>query len=506
MESISLLILIFSPLLIAFFMLLPILPSQEVLIRRFAKTFAAVHFLYTLLFLVFFDNTKVLPFEENIKFFGTDWITRLGVSLNFAIDGISLLMVILTSLIILLACIASKSHIREKHKFYYALIFILETAILGIFTTSDMFIFFTFWELELIPMYFLIGNWGNSDAKKSAMKFLLYTFAGSLFMLLGLLMLYNFSYVANSQLTADIYKIVDYATSIPFNLQVVIAIFLLIGFAVKMPIVPFHTWLPNAHTDAPTPISMILAGLLLKIGAYGILRFNMQILPDSFAVIAPYLFVLAIINIIYTAVVAYAQTDIKKVVAYSSISNMGIVLLGFASLNILGISGGYFQMIAHSLVAAGLFMIVGCISLRCRTREISQLGGLVEVMPRLLGFTIVIALAAVGCPLTMSFVGEFLSFYGAFNSSLIEVLPVQTITFISLSILILSVAYILRLFHKAFFGNIFEQWRNLKDITNHEFIILFVISSIIILFGVLPNNIFDIVIPYLTNIVNGFGG
>lgn len=510
MQYLSLIILIFSPLIAGSLLFSSFFKNNEVRIRRFSKGFASLHLLYSLLFLVFFNSlNEDVSYYKEITFFGSSWIQPLGLKMAFGLDGISLLMVILTSFIFLLALIASKSNIRTKHKFYYSMIFLLQTAVLGVFCARDMFLFFMFWELELIPMYFLISQWGGGKCKASAMKFVLYTFLGSLFMLLGILLLHFYNFATYGVMTADFSAISVNAPGFPMFMQVLISVLLLIGFAVKMPIVPLHTWLPAAHVDAPTPVSMILAAILLKMGAFGIIRFNMQLLPEAFKLIIPVLLVLALVNIIYTAFVAYSQTDLKKIVAYSSISNMGIVLLGLCTLNLIGFSGAVFQMIAHGVISAGLFMLVGVIYIRTKTREMADLGGLGIVMPRLMGFGIILSLAAVGLPLLMGFIGEFLTFLGAFNSSVDELnAPIKIYSVIAISILILSAAYVLRLLHSTFFGNIFEKWgvsvgekRGLKDITNHEFVVLFAITLAIVFFGVFPMAIIDIVQPVLTNIL-----
>lgn len=503
MEYLSLLVLIFSPLVAAGALFSAFFKNNEVRIRRFAKGFASLHFIYTVLFLVFFNPLyDGISYYKEINFFGSSWIEPLGIKFSLGLDAISLMMIVLTSFIFLLALIASKSNIRGKYKFYYSLVFVLQTAVLGVFCARDMFLFFLFWELELIPMYFLISQWGGGKCKASAMKFVLYTFLGSMFMLLGILLIQCISLAQNRILTSDFSEIALASQSFPLSLQIIISILLLLGFAVKMPIVPLHTWLPDAHTDAPTPISMILAAILLKMGAYGVIRFNMQLLPDAFKAIIPVLTVLALINIIYTALVAYAQTDLKKIVAYSSISNMGIVLLGLCSLNLIGLSGAVFQMISHGIISAGLFMLVGVIYIRTKTRELIELGGLGHVMPRLMGLGLILSLASVGLPLLMGFIGEFMVFLGSFNSNIDNIgVPVKIYTILGLSVLILSAAYILRLLHKTFFANIFERWNEIKDVTNHEFVVLFSLVLAVIFFGVFPMSILDIVQPVLTSIL-----
>lgn len=504
--NLSIIALIFSPLLAGLTLFTPFFRDNEVRIRRFSKGFAGLHFLYTLCFIAVFNPLKEgVSFYHEITFWGESWVNILGLKMDFAMDGLSLLMVVLTSFIFLLAIIASKSNIRHKHKFYYSMIFLLQAAVLGVFCARDMFLFFMFWELELVPMYFLIGQWGDKKAKASAMKFVLYTFLGSMFMLMGILLLHFYNLAVYQNMTADFSQIAVSTPEFPMFMQILISVLFLIGFAVKLPIVPLHTWLPNAHVDAPTPVSMILAAVLLKMGAYGIIRLNMGLLPQAFKLIVPVLIVFALINIIYTAFVAYAQTDLKKLIAYSSISNMGIVLLGICSLNLMGLYGAVFQMVAHGIISAGLFMLVGIIYLRTKTREIAELGGLGHVMPRLMGFGLILSMASVGLPLLMGFVGEFLVFLGAFNSSIDELnVPVKLFVVLAIFILVLSAAYILKLLHKTFFGNIFEQWSingGIKDITNHEFVVLFTIIAVIIVFGLFPMSILDLVQPALTDVL-----
>lgn len=499
-------ILVFSPLLISLFFLLPIFSGKAVLIRRIAKVFALLNFAYALLFLVFYNTNSPYNFEKEITFFGQSWLESLGISLTFALDGISLLFIILTSFLILIACMASKGIIRTKHNLYYALIFMLQTSILGVFCSKDMFAFFIFWELELIPMYFLISLWGGENAKKSAMKFLLYTFAGSLFMLCGFLMLYNFNYISSSELTANLDKLtLDYST-VPFYLQILASILIFIGFAVKLPVIPLHNWLPYAHTDSATPISMLLAGILLKMGGYGIIRFNISLLPDAFLYITPYIVILAFINIVFAAFLAYAQNDIKRIVAYSSISVMGIVLLGLCSLNTIGITGAVYLMFAHGIISAGLFFVVGIIYRRTKTREISQLGGLSKAMPRLFLFANVLVLASIGLPLLISFPAEFLVFFGAFMSSLLNNYYIQVIALTSIIVLVLSACYLLRLMHNTFYGEMHERWQRLSDVIVHEFVILFIFTAAAILFGIFPMTIIDMIQPNIQLITSAFGG
>jgi len=491
-KIISVPFLVFMPLFFSLFIISPIFTNNEVYTRRFAKGVFGFHFLYAVLMLIFFNSAN--PYESQIHFWGLDWIQSLGIKFSFKVDNISLILSVLTSFIFLLATISSKIHIRKNHKFYYSMLLLLMSAILGIFSANDMFLFFMFWELELIPAYFLIGgDWKNdseaTSAKKSAIKFVLFTFFGSIFMLLGILLLHYYNYVSSGILSATFSDI--FVANIPEGIQIFIAICLLIGFAVKLPVVPLHTWLPDAHTNAPTPISMILAGVLLKTGAYGIYRFNYEVMGDSFKILAPILAILAIINIIYTAFVAYSQTDIKRIVAYSSISNMGLILLGLCACNPLGLSASIFHMVAHALVTAGLFMICGVVYLRCKTRDINYLSGIAINMPRLFGFATLIVLASIGVPGFAPFISEIMTIIGAFFSDLSIVLKLVAI--LSLPLLILSSCYMLKFLHLSFMGERKEEFEKINDISVHEFVVLASIVVGLIIFGLYPNAILNLV-------------
>lgn len=490
-QFLSIPFLVFLPMIISFIIISPVMTSNEVIIRRFAKSVFSVHFIYTILFVLFFDK----PFFSQISFFGMDWVQSLGIKFGFKIDSVSLVLVTLTSFIFLVSSIASKFNIRKNHKFYYSMLFLLESAILGIFTANDMFLFFLFWELEMIPAYFLIGgDFGQTDtkreeAKKSAIKFILFTFFGSMFMLLGILLLHYYNFAANGILSSSFADIT--ADSIPFEIQILISICLLIGFGVKLPIVPLHTWLPDAHTNAVTPVSMVLAGILLKTGAYGIFRFNYQTLADVFGQIAPILGILALINIIYIAILTYAQTDIKRIIAYSSISNMGLILLGLAACNQIALKASVFHMVAHGLVTCGLFMIAGIVYIRYKTRDINVLSGVANYMPRLFGFAVLIVLASIGVPAFAPFISEILTILGVMNSDISIVLKFAGI--FSLPILILSSCYMLKFLHKSFYGESMEEVGKINDISMHEFVILSSVLAGLLIFGLFPNTLLGII-------------
>ena len=482
--------LIFMPLVVSLFVISPLFTKNEIVVRRFTKGVCLFHFLYSILMLACFDAAN--PYVSEIHFFGLDWVQSIGVKFAFQIDSVSMILTVLTSFVFLLAAFASKLNIRKSHKFYYSMLLLLMSSILGIFTASDMFVFFLFWELELIPAYFLIGGkWREEDeahaenAKKSAVKYVLFTFLGSMVMLLGILLLHYYNFISNGILSANFADIVD--SAIPDYIQNLIAICLLIGFGVKLPIVPLHTWLPDAHTNAPTPVSMILAGILLKTGAYGIYRFNYETMPVSFHWLAPALAIFALINIIYTAFIAYAQTDIKRIIAYSSISNMGLILLGLCAFDKIGLSASVFHMVAHALVTCGLFMIAGIVYLRFKNRDINTLGGIATVMPRLFGFATLIVLASIGVPAFAPFVSEILTIIGAMNSDLSETLKFSAV--FSLPLLILSSCYMLKFLHRGFFAELKPEYEKINDISVHEFLVLAAILAGLVIFGLYPNAI-----------------
>ena len=390
------------------------------------------------------------------------------------------------------------------------MVFMLTTAILGVFCAQDLFLFFMFWELELIPMYFLISIWGSGRAQYSAIKFVLYTLAGSVFMLAAILLIYFSYYKATGKLTFDIHLLSQFS-AYPMLIQLLAFIGFFIGFSVKLPTVPFHTWLPDAHVDAPTPISMILAGILLKMGGYGLIRFNVGMLPEVLKICAPYIAIFAVINILYGAMVAFSQKDMKKLIAYSSVSHMGIVLLGIAALNAPGLNGAMFQMLAHGVISAGLFMMVGTFYVRAHTRNISDFGGLAYQVPVLSSYFIFFGLAGLGLPLLIGFAAETMAFYGAYISTAFSHinlfglnLPVsiQIMTVLGVIGIIITAAYILTLIERVLFGTMFEKWKEIEDARYHETFVLTMLSLVILIFGCYPIGLTHLFEPTLTKIIN----
>ncbi len=513
MQYLSLTLLIFLPLIGALIIWGPWFAHNEVKIRRFAKGFGGVIFIYSLFFLAFFNPAKEgFQFEQTLTLpGGKPWLEPLGSNFALGVDGISLLLIVLTTFLVLLALIASKYSITKRHKFYYSMIFLLQTAILGVFAAKDLFLFIIFWEIELIPMYFLISVWGSGRKEYSAMKFILYTFAGSIFMLAAILAIVYYNYLQTGIFTFDLttYTYMK-AFAYPTLLGILAFLGFFIAFAVKLPVVPFHTWLPDAHVDAPTPVSMLLAGILLKMGGYGLIRMNLQIMPEIMQILAPLVIILGVINILYAAIVATAQQDLKKLVAYSSVSHMGIVLLGLGAMNVAGVSGAVFQMVAHGVISAGLFMIVGVIYLRTHTRQIPELGGLGQNSPKIMYFAMIIALGSLGLPLLIGFAAETLAFYGAFTSnvfsgfSLFDVyipVSIQILTAIAIIGVIFTAVYILWMFQRVFWGNIFHKWRKFHDASPHEMVVLISLILVIVVFGLNPTGMTDIFGPTVSSLM-----
>ncbi|MCS6773394.1 MAG: NADH-quinone oxidoreductase subunit M [Thermoflexales bacterium] len=365
------------------------------------------------------------------------WIPQYGISYKMGMDGISLWLVLLTTFIFPIALWFSGESIHHREKEYYALMLLMETATLGVFLALDMFLFYVFWEFALVPMYFIIGVWGGERRIYASVKFFIYTMAGSVLMLIAILVLG----ITNS--TFDLEAIA--AQNAAFKGNVLLFLAFAAAFAIKVPMFPFHTWLPDAHVEAPTPGSVILASVLLKMGSYGLIRYNLGLFPEASAALAPVMIGLAIVGILYGAAVAFAQTDAKKLVAYSSVSHMGFVVLGTFALNAIGVQGALLQMVNHGLSTGGLFLIIGFIYERLHTRDMKAMGGLWARMPLYGSLALMLVLSSVGLPALNGFVGEFTILQGAFLYS-----PLAA-GFAALG-MVLSAAYLLTMFQKVFLG------------------------------------------------------
>jgi NADH-quinone oxidoreductase subunit M len=409
------------------------------------------------------------------------WIPSFNIEYFVGVDGISITMVLLTALLSFICMFASWG-IEKAVKGYFALFLLLDAAMMGVFVALDFFLFYIFWELMLLPMYFLIGIWGGPRREYAAIKFFLYTLAGSVLMLLVLLALY-FSQTPH---TFDMTKLA--AAHLPYTkqFQALLWIGLFIGFAIKIPAFPFHTWLPDAHVEAPTAISVILAGILLKMGTYGILRINFAILPGPTADLSYYfLGVLGAFNIVYGALCAMAQKDLKKLVAYSSISHMGYVMLGMASFTPQGIQGAVLQMFNHGTVTAMLFLLVGVIYDRAHHRDIEGFGGLASVMPVYTGVTALAFFAALGLPGLSAFVSEVLVLLGAWQKY-----PV--LTAVGASAVILTAGYLLWTMQRIFLGKVNEKYAGLPEINGRELFTLVPLAVIVVILGVYPHAVLDL--------------
>src|SRR5213592_1280534 len=418
------------------------------------------------------------------------WIPAFNIEYFVGVDGISITMVVLAALLCFICMIASFG-IDKGVKGYYALFLLLETGMLGVFCALDFFLFFVFWELMLLPMYFLIGVWGGPRREYAAIKFFLYTLLGSVLMLVTILYLYFASDPHSFDMTQLAALVRD---RIPMNVQLLLWLALFIGFAIKIPAFPFHTWLPDAHVEAPTAISVILAGVLLKMGTYGILRINYPMLPVATADLAYwFLAALGAWNIIYGALCAMAQTDLKKLVAYSSVSHMGYVMLGMAAFTPEGINGAVLQMFNHGTVTAMLFLLVGVIYDRAHHRQIEGFGGLAGIMPVYTGVTGLAFFAAMGLPGLSAFISEALVLLGAWQAY-------PALTVVGASAVILTAGYLLWTLQRMFLGPPNEKYLSLPEINARELFTLVPLGAIVIFLGIYPTPILDLQSPALVRL------
>ncbi len=464
--------------------------DQGEAIRKFATAIAVLDFLVSIPLWFSFDRAgELFQFRESLS-----WIPTIGVRYEFGIDGISLLLVLLTTLLTVLACLCSWNAIRTREKEYYFFILALSTGMLGVFMAMDFFLFYVFWEVMLVPMYFLIGIWGGKRRLYAAIKFFLYTLAGSVLMLLGILALYFFNYkslpiwggLQTGEQTFSILRFHEIASLIPADLQFWVFLAFFVGFAIKVPMFPFHTWLPDAHVEAPTAGSVILAGVLLKMGTYGFLRFSLPILPEGTRTLLPWVAALSLIGIVYGALVAMAQKDMKKLVAYSSVSHMGFIMLGLFALNGAGIGGGILQMINHGISTGALFLLVGIIYERRHTRMIAEYGGLSAKMPVYATFFLIITMSSIGLPALNGFIGEFSILVGAFNR-------VWWWAVIGALGIVLGAAYMLWMYQRVFFGPLTNpENEKLSDLNKRELLYLTPLVVLCFWIGLYPKPFFEI--------------
>jgi len=374
-----------------------------------------------------------------------DWIPTLGIAYRVGLDGISLWLVLLTTFLSVIAVLACWEDIKLHVKEFLICLLLLETGMVGVFVALDVFLFYVFWEVMLVPMYFLIGVWGNPARRiYAAMKFVLFTLVGSLLMLVAILYIYFYHHSVTGQYTFDLMR--WYELSLPHSAQLWLFLAFGLAFAIKVPMFPFHTWLPDAHTEAPTVVSVLLAAVLLKMGTYGFLRYNLPLFPETSIDFVPVISILAIIGIIYGALVAMVQVDVKRLVAYSSVSHLGFVMLGLFTFNLQGIEGGIIQMINHGLSTGALFLLVGMLYERRHTRMIAEFGGLSRVMPIYATFFMIVTLSSIGLPGLNGFVGEFLILLGTFRTNVVYAVFAATGV-------ILAAVYMLWMCHRGHSGS-----------------------------------------------------
>jgi NADH-quinone oxidoreductase subunit M len=469
--------LIFLPLLGAVLLLL-VNRSRERFIKGFTLVFALAEFGLSLpLFFCFDEHASGMQFVEKAP-----WFPEWGMNYFLGIDGISLLLVLLTTFLTILCVLVSWKAIESRVKEYYVTFLFLETAMIGTLCSLDLILFYIFWELMLIPMYLLIGVWGGPRRIYAAIKFFLFTTVGSVLMLLAILTLY-FHYARTTGVAT--FSVLDlYNATLPVGLQYWLFAAFALAFAIKVPMFPVHTWLPDAHTEAPTAGSVILAGVLLKMGTYGFLRFAIPLFPKAAFDAIPLISILAIIGIIYGAIVSMMQPDLKRLIAFSSVSHLGYVMLGMFAFNMQGVQGSIYQMLNHGISTGGLFLLVGMVYERRHTRMIADFGGLSSSMPIFAIFFMIVTLSSIALPGTNGFVGEFLILLGAFRS-------VKLYGILGSIGVVLGAVYMLWMFQRVMFGEITrEENRRVKDLGGREVLILCAVVFFIVLMGVYPRMFF----------------
>ena len=470
--------------------------------QRAIKCIAAVFTFAALALSVFifasFDRSLalagVIQFEEKVS-----WIPSINAYYHVGVDGLSLpLVILMTFLGFLVILISWKIDLRPRE--YFAWLLLLETSILGVFCSLDLLLFFLFWEIEVIPMYFLISIWGTGRREYSAIKYVVYTLFGSAFMLAGILSLY---------FTTGSLSMMEIAQGglAPFRIVIPVAaifFFLLTGFAVKLPVFPLHTWLPDAHTDAPTAVSVVLAGALLKMGGYGMIRLCVTIFPEVAKAYAPFLIALAVVNVLYGAAVTLRQTDLKRLIAYSSISHMGYVLLGIFALGQVSLVGATLQMFSHGVITGLLFAMAGLVMHNVEERDLRKLGGLAQQIPIIAVIFSVAGLASLGLPTTSGFAAEFLVFVGSFSSTIVS--GIQVYTILAVLGVVVTAGYILWMLQRVFYGPVLEQYNGVHDAGILERVYMFVFVAVIMLVGIYPAILTDVIKTGVMPIIHLLGG
>ncbi|HUI28579.1 MAG TPA: NADH-quinone oxidoreductase subunit M [Candidatus Acidoferrales bacterium] len=470
---------VFTPLVGAVVLLLI---RTKTLVKSISVLFAAVTFAFSIFLYLSFDAAK--PGFQFVEY--VPWIYSLDASYHLGIDGISLLLIVLTTFLTLISLIASWNSITTRIKAFNFFVLLLEAGMLGVFSSLDLFLFYIFWEAMLIPMYFIIGIWGHERKIYAAVKFFIYTMFGSLLMLVAIIWLgYYAGTLPGGRFTTNLVTLYQVGPAIPIAIQVWMFLAFTLSFAIKVPIFPLHTWLPDAHTEAPMAGSVLLAGVLLKMGTYGFLRFSLPLFPQAAFKFLPLLAILAIIGIVYGALVSMVQKDLKKLVAYSSVAHLGFVVLGIFAITVESVQGSVIQMINHGLTTGMLFLLVGMLYDRRHTRLISDFGGIARVVPILSTFFMIAMLGSVGLPGLNGFVGEFLILVGSFKS---EFLGSSAYAIAATGGVILAAVYLLWMYQRVFFATV-EKPENEKmiDLHYHEIAVLAAMVIFVVWIGVHPN-------------------
>ena len=451
--------------------------------KRSALWTSISNFLLSLYLPLNFD--KSIPHFQFVNSFG--WFNSDNLKFSLGVDGLSMPFIVLSTFLILLCVIFLYPQKKKNMRMYLASFILLESFLIGTFSSIDLFSFYIFFESILIPMYLIIGFWGGERRIYSAYKFFLYTLLGSVLMLLAIIFLYQeFG-------TTSIPRLIDF--SLPFYIQVWLWLAFFASFAVKIPMWPFHTWLPDAHVEAPTEGSVILAGILLKLGGYGFIRFNLSILPDASIFFTPFIYFLSVIAIIYTSLIALVQEDMKKLIAYSSVAHMGFVTLGIFSSNLQGLHGAIIQMISHGIISAALFFSIGSIYNRYKTKEINFYGGLGHKMSKFSVFFLIFTLGAIGFPGTSGFIGEYLTLLSVYSKSTL-------VAFLSATGVVLAASYMLILYKRVFLGVVNERIEKKTERLNFfEILTYSILAVVIFIFGIKPNLILDYTSSSLESII-----
>lgn len=469
--------------------------DNDALLKSFTLAVSLITFLISLP--LAFDNVFKTSGGMHYREF-YEWI-HVGeffqMNYNVGVDGISLWLVMLTTFIMPITILSTWNAVKKNTKGFMAMLLLLQTGMLGAFISLDLFLFYIFWELMLIPMYFLIGIWGGANRIYAAVKFFIYTAVGSLLMLVGIIFVYYYAIQSGAPVSG--FGVQEfYQLNIPYNAQFWLFLAFGFSFAIKVPMFPLHTWLPDAHTEAPTAGSVILAAVLLKMGTYGYIRYAMPLFPEALQTFIPFLAFLSVVGIIYGSLVAMMQEDVKKLVAYSSVAHLGFVMLGLFALNMQGMAGGMIQMINHGISTGALFLIVGFLYERRHTRQISEFGGLAGKMPIFATIFLIITFSSIGLPGTNGFVGEFLALMGAFESDL------RWYAVFATTGVILAAVYMLWVYQRIMFGKVTNPANeNIKDLSPREIVIMLPLLLFVFWIGIYPNTFFDKMNPALEQLL-----